>query len=79
VATRLVEARKELEKKSEIMEDPPVESTESTTSEPKMVRKIRLHIIQPLTRITRETLQTASDWGLLNDLERALFPERSAA
>jgi hypothetical protein len=44
-----------------------------------MVRKIRLHIIQPLTRITRETLQTASDWGLLNDLERALFPERSAA
>jgi hypothetical protein len=61
------------------MEDPPVESTESTTSEPKMVRKIRLHIIQPLTRITRETLQTASDWGLLNDLERALFPERSAA
>jgi hypothetical protein len=79
VATRLVEARKELEKKSEIIEEVPAESTESTTSEPKMVRKIRLHIIQPLTRITRETLQTASDWGLLNDLERALFPERSAA
>jgi hypothetical protein len=79
VATRLVEARKELEKKSEIIEELPAESTESTTSEPKMVRKIRLHIIQPLTRITRETLQTASDWGLLNDLERALFPERSAA
>jgi hypothetical protein len=79
VATRLVAARKELEKKSEIIEDPPNEPAESTTSEPKMVRKTRLHIIQPLTKITRESLQTASDWGLLNDMERTLFPERTAA
>ena len=79
VATRLVAARKELEKKSEIIEDPPSEPAESTTSNPKMVRKTRLHIIQPLTKITRESLETASDWGLLNDMERTLFPERTAA
>jgi hypothetical protein len=44
-----------------------------------LVRKKRLRIAQPLTKITRETLETASDWGLLNDMERALFPERTAA
>jgi hypothetical protein len=44
-----------------------------------MVRKNRLRIVQPLTKITRETLETASDWGLLNDIERTLFPERTAA
>jgi hypothetical protein len=30
-------------------------------------------------KITRESLETASDWGLLNDMERTLFPERTAA
>jgi hypothetical protein len=44
-----------------------------------MVRKKRLRIIQPLTKITRETLETASDCGLLNEMERTLFPERTAA
>jgi hypothetical protein len=71
----LLAARKELKKKSEIISEP----LESTTSEPKMVRKTRLHIIQPLTKITRESLETASDWGLLNELKRTLFPERTAA
>jgi hypothetical protein len=79
VAQRLVAARKELEKKSEIIEEPPIESTESTTSNPEMVRKTRLRIVQPLTKIAREALETASDWGLLNAMERALFPERAAA
>jgi hypothetical protein len=79
VATRLVAARKELEKKSEIIEDLVEESTESGTSEPEMVRKTRLHVVQPLSKITRESLETASDWGLLNDIERTLFPEKAAA
>jgi hypothetical protein len=79
VAMRLVAARKELEKKSEIIEDPIDEPLESGTSEPKMVRKTRLRIVNPLTKITRETLETASDWGLLNEMERTLFPERTAA
>jgi hypothetical protein len=79
VATRLVAARKELEKKSEIIEDPPSEPVESGTSEPEMVRKTRLRIVNPLTKITRESLETASEWGLLNEMERTLFPERTAA
>jgi hypothetical protein len=44
-----------------------------------MVRKNRLHIVAPLTKITRETLETARDVGLLTEIERALFNERSAA
>jgi hypothetical protein len=79
VATRLVAARKELEKKVEIITELINGPADSTTSEVIMVRKKRLRIAQPLTKITRETLETASDWGLLNDMERALFPERTAA
>jgi hypothetical protein len=44
-----------------------------------MVRKTRLRIVNPLTKITRESLETASEWGLLNEMERTLFPERTAA
>jgi hypothetical protein len=79
IAIRLVEARKELQKKSEIIEDPPEPATESTTSEPEMVRKKRLHIVTPLTKITRESLKTAHDVGLLTEIESTLFPERNAA
>jgi hypothetical protein len=44
-----------------------------------MVRKTRLLVVQPLTKITRESLETASEWGLLNDIERTLFPEKAAS
>jgi hypothetical protein len=67
------------QKKSEMIQDPPEDTVESDTSEPEMVRKNRLHIVAPLTKITRETLETARDVGLLTEIERALFNERSAA
>jgi hypothetical protein len=65
VVTRLLEARQELQKKSETIKGPLV----PTGSESILVRKMILRVNQPLTKITHQTLQTAADWGLLTEME----------
>ena len=75
VATRLFEARQELKQKT-AKATAPVESTDSGTN---LVRKTVLRIINPLTKKTRESLEMALEWGLLDEMELTLFPEKKVA
>jgi hypothetical protein len=73
IATRLVEARHELQKKSEIAKG----RLETIGSDPVLVRKTILRVTQPLTKITHQSLQVAADWGLLTPLELTLTAQAS--